>query len=230
MSTPGTSLLAPRYYVILTSSLPSLLVLLLWQNSAKMTDGYGGWEVIERPRRVGLVNYKGLSPLRMDIQVVFEGLANEEGQEANIAILEAMAMPAGDNLPPPTVNIIGPMPHTDVLWVIESIDWDETTAIWDVQGNSPVRLRQVATIHLLQMVNVDILVTSVTPAVRANGNSGGGKSVVSKGTTAKDIAKDQYGDQNLWSVIAGANPWIQDPRVVIPAGQPIIIPPKAKAN
>jgi len=131
---------------------------------------------------------------------------------------------------PPKIHVSGAVPRDDILWVIEDITWETDDVIWDVIGGTSVRLRQSATVHLLEFVDDDVIVTAPSPAVVA----GGGKKSTTKpgaGKTAKQLAQEAYSNPGFWQTIIGANPWLSpDPRVPIPPNKTVVIPPSPKTK
>jgi hypothetical protein len=213
----------PQHFVTFTSDTGLTVKVLLGATSANLTGGFGGWNVVTRPKRVSLTRYDGKDPFRMDVPIQFDGTTTRQGQEAGITTLSRMAVAPSDLQQPPTIKVAGAVPRKDLTWVVESIDWDNSSVIWDEQGGVPVRLRQAATVHLLQYVSDNVIFTQATPTKvtpPSKVKDGAGKS-------AKQHAQDEYGNPDLWNQIFGANPFLTtDPRAPIPAGTTITIPPQ----
>jgi hypothetical protein len=137
----------------------------LGEEGAKPTDGYGGWEVITRPRRVGLTQWNGRNPLQMDISILLDGFEAMEEVESDCKTLEQMAFPHGKE--PPTVRLFGDMvPFTDRPWVITGIAWG--TAIRGTRDGK--RVRQEATVTVLSYVAADKV--QLTASQRSRKNKG----------------------------------------------------------
>lgn len=178
-----------------------------------ITDGYGGWEVLERPRRTGYVQWKGISPYRMKLACLIDGWREEKGVERVIERLSAMALPV-EGGEPPIVDVIGATPLPEVRrWVIESLEWG-TNVIWSEHtGDHPAyRRRQDVVVNLLQHVEAESL-----PRGK---NVGGGRPPRKiktwkwrKGDTLRKVSVKAYGNQKYWSVIAKANQ-IRDPKKI----------------
>jgi len=213
-----------RYFVTFQSADGTVLSVLLDAPSPVLSGGVGGWEVVDRPKRVAITRFKGVEPLRQDIAVVFDGVKEGESQESRISTLINMAQQPGDLTAPPKIKLDGTVLRTDLDWVIEGIDWDSQNTMWDRQGGLSVRLRQHAVVHMLQFVDDDVLVTAPSPAV-VNKPKSSGKPTTSHGLTLKQIAAAEYGDPDKYWLILAANPWLDpDPRKVIPEGTPVFIP------
>jgi hypothetical protein len=188
-------------------------------NPPKMTGGFGGWEIVDRPRKTALTQWDGRDPFRMDIPILFDGLTEERGQELSISILSRMALPPdGSSGNPPLIRVTGAVPRTDVTWVIEAIQWGDNV-IWSHIRGSSVRLRQDAVVKLLQYVKEDRIVN------RGGRSSQGNRPrtyAVHEGDTLRIISAKVYGDYTRWNNIAIAND-ITDPDTISP-GQLLRIP------
>lgn len=210
-----------RHQVRFDSSNGLSLVVLLGSSAARMTDGYGGWEVVDRPKRTGLTNWKGRPPYKMEVPILFDGWQAQVGQEIKISVLTRMALPPGaPNAEPPTLRVSGAVPRDDVTWVIEAIDFGDNV-IYDMVGGVHVRLRQDAVVRLIEYVKDERIGHRNSPATRASGNAGR-STTVKAGETLRQIASREYRDPNKWTAIAAANA-IGDPRRII-AGQVLRLP------
>lgn len=239
---PGRQSLKPdnKYYVTFDpdSKTPPVVVLLAGAPTT-VIGGYGGWDVVARPKRMGLTIWRGKEPLRMTIPILFDGWAEGKGQEIAISHLSGMALVPGDperasSQEPPVIKVKGPgVPNPGVAkWVIESLDWG-TDVIQDFADDGVmVRMRQDCVVHLLQYVEEDrvsfknIKLGSNAPDKKNNVAPHGWKApvVAKKGDTLKTIANRVYKNTkpNDWKLIAKAN-GITDPKKV-KMGQTIKIP------
>ena len=90
----------------------------------------------------------------MEIQFVLDGWSKPPGQrsiEYDVTALERMALP--HKTQPPVIKIIGSaMPHSDLDYVIQDIDWGPA-----IRANSGDRFRQEGTITLVRYIAVDKL-------------------------------------------------------------------------
>jgi hypothetical protein len=126
-----------------------------------VTGGYGGWDMVERPRRVAMTQWNGREPIQMDVPIVFDGFKRNDGQEINIATLERMALPHGGG-EPPKVKIIGSaMPHSDLEWVINGITWGE-----QIRNRDGLRVRQEGVVSLISYIDVDKVKLSAAKKTR----------------------------------------------------------------
>lgn len=218
----------PFHYVTLTSDTGLKVRVLLDSNSAHLTGGFGGWEVVARPKRVGIVRFAGRDPFRMEVPVLFDGYGMGKGQEADISTLIRMSQPPTELKQPPTIKISGAVPRTDLTWVIEDLVQDNQSVIWDQQGGVSVRLRQGFVVHLLQYVDDTLITTAASPTIIAGGGTSGSKVKVGSGKTAKQEAQTEYGSASLFTILFAANPWMTpDPRAPIPTGTEFVVPPKS---
>lgn len=199
------------------------LTVLLGEASPIITDGYGGWSSIARPKRVGLTRYAGRNPFKQDIAIMFDGWRESISQESRISTLEFMATQPDDLSEPPKITLSGQALKTDLTWVIDpGIDWDSSSIIL-VNGS---RMRAAAVVHLLEFVDDSIITTPAAPVTTGKKKHVPIKKIVTpKGMTLKQIAQIVYGDPDKYMLIVNANPFIStDPRRVIPAGTPLLTP------
>jgi hypothetical protein len=126
------------------------VIALMGADLPRITGGYGGWNVVDRPRKRGAVEWEGPEPLRMELEIVLDAWDYAyplNNIHDDLLAIERMASPVGVNLPPPTVHVSGKViPRTTAVpWVIENIVWG--TAI---NGTQKQVLRQTAKITFLQ--------------------------------------------------------------------------------
>jgi hypothetical protein len=175
-------------FVIFRSDAGTAVKVKLDAASPVLTGGFGGWEVVDRPKRVGMTRFKGVDPFRQDVAILFDGWATDESQESSIARLQQMALQPNVMQEPPTVQIDGMVLRTDLTWIIEGIDWDDQNVVWERQGTDFVRVRQAAVVHLLQFVDDDIVITAPSPAVKGKGTKPGAIVPVPQGMSLKQKA------------------------------------------
>lgn len=198
----------------------------------QITGGYGGWSIIDRPRRVGATVWEGREPRQMDLKILLDGFKTSDGVAGAMLNLEKLALPATDT-EPPRISIDGPgIPHTDLVWVIQNIEWGD--AVFDNQQRG-LRTRQQAVLSLLAYAAADRLATGGAAAAARRlaaqstsaGNSGTWVYTV-KQSDLKDglagIAARQYGSSKFWQDIAKLN-GIRDPKA-IKLDQKLRMPPK----
>ena len=196
-----------RHLYTFNSSDGTKVVVLRGSEPPRMTGGGGGWQIVQRPRRLGLTQWQGREPYQMDVPVLFDGWADGDDVEADIARLNQMQMGKNSD-PPPTLQIDGAVPVKGIRWVIAGIEWG-TNVIWvsGVNGR-PVRQRQDAVVKLLQYVKDDRLVIS-------NKSTAPRRHIYKKGETLRGLAQKYYKDASKWKKIADANK-IRDPRNIKP--------------
>ena len=119
---------------------------------SKVTAGYGGWTIVNRPRRTGVTHWNGRQPYEMSIAIVIDGFSDRDAIEAECFTLEQMALPWGKQ--PPVIEIVSnSVPHTDLDWVITNIEWGNS-----IRGQfNGKRIRQEATVNLLRYNPADKL-------------------------------------------------------------------------
>lgn len=93
------------------------VTVLIGDGGARITDGFGGWEIVPRPRKTGMTLWTGFQPITLEIPLIFHTKSREydEGKElendcATLAQLagrgEPVAVPArGKSGKPRTVTV-----------------------------------------------------------------------------------------------------------------------------
>jgi hypothetical protein len=136
----------------------------LGAEAPKPTGGYGGWDITPRPRRVALTQWRGREPIQMDVQILFDGFKKNDSVEYDITKLERMALPY--KVEPPKVKLIGTaIPHSDLDWVIQNIEWGASLSL-----RNGDRVRQEATVTLYSHIDVDKV--KLTAAAKARQKKG----------------------------------------------------------
>lgn len=208
-------------------------IVLMGDTSPQLSGGTGGWAEVDRPKRTSLVEWQGRSPFRLVIPVLFDAYASNGAMEAGdrienrIAALEALATPLvqtdKDPLgPPPVLRVAGAVPHNDLQWVVESIEWGASE--W-VVGAGPVeeRVRQAATVSLIEYV------PGPTFGIRAALPGRPVLYTTKKGDTLKLIAARRLHAWRRYKEIQKLNPklpHVRDPNFKIKPGTRIKVPAK----
>lgn len=211
----------------------------LGEGTPTPTAGYGGWQAIARPRRRSLTEWNGNEPLQLDIPILFDAFAEDDGVkiEHDIRQLEKMAGLDLDVTEPPLVQFDsgGAVQHdvhdaSQVAWVIRDITWGNATR--NIYGN---RTRQAVTVHAMEYVEDQVL-RNDSPATRRRSQSQRNRSqrgrrskgarqktyVVHAGDTLGAIAARKLGSASRWHDIANLN-HIRDPKS-IKQGQTLRLP------
>lgn len=137
-----------------------------------VTGGFGGWEIIARPRRTAITQWRGREPIQMELPLVIDGYTAERGSdrvtnsvEMTISRLERMAQPHPPIVTPPQVRLEGSsanlIPHDDLDWVIVALEFG--SHLRNQAGN---RVRQEVTVGLLSHVGVEKLKISAAKQKR----------------------------------------------------------------
>jgi len=196
--------------------------------SATVTEGYGGWEVVPRPKRVGVTEWRGRSPLAIEIPFIIDyymsGIDNPGIHcEGKVSKLEKLCGVGGGHQPPICrVDGQGAIPHDYTVrpglkWVIEGLTWDKSIELrTQVTGR---RLRCGGTIVIRQFSTARDVLRTIKSTDRAVQPK---KYIVKKGDTLNKIAKRFYKDPNKWKIIADANK-LRDRRSIY-VGQKLMIP------
>lgn len=178
---------------------------------ARITDGFGGWQNVNRPRKVAMTQFQGRNPFAMQLHIMFDGYAAKLSQEHQLRTLVWMSIPPQGEREPRKVRIYGPaLPYpSSGDWVINGLDQGDAV-IWDANGK--YRLRQDYTLTLVRFIGPD--------AIRVNDTSVGLSVSKSKvvsvkpGDTPRKLAAANYGDASKWHKIADAN-GLRDPNQIV---------------
>jgi LysM repeat protein len=225
--------------ILLVSQQPPITVRGLRGNTPPTpAAGTGGWQLVPRPRRKSLTQWKGIDPFQQQFSLIFDGLANDQSVEPSCLALEQMARPPAEQTPPPIVRVVGVVPHPELDYVIGDGNGGPGLAWGDVlYSPSGYRIRQEVTVTLLEYV-ADDRVASVPAAARARqqtaaqaaaaaATAGGHPAkthsyTVKSGDTLTSIAASQLGAASRWTEIAQLN-GLHDP-YTITVGQKLRMP------
>lgn len=204
----------PHGQIRLTSVDPYLVFqAVLGDVTPLISNGFGGWKTIDRPRRVQMTAWQGRQTFQLVCNVIlncFEEPTGKVDVEQEISVLESLAqVPDGKNEPPILqVDGGGAVPHDvhsapKAFWVLNDIQYTEQ--LWNDNGR---RSRAVATLTLLEY-EPDVIAQTGKKA------SGAKKKVyiVKAGDTLQSIAAHQLHDRKRWRDIARLN-HIRDPKAV----------------
>lgn len=200
--------MAAGFITMRTTSPPMTFSAMMGSNGPIVDGGYGGWITVDRPRKVALTQWDGRDPFSLKVEVIIDGWRSADPVEVRCTTLERMALPPVVGSQPPTVKVYGNVPHTDLTWVINTIEWGASLR----DSKTGLRLRQVATITLLQYVDEDrVKIQPAAEKARAKNIKPGEQSAkvrtytVVAGDSLSSIASKVYGDYSRWRDIAKLN-------------------------
>lgn len=172
----------------------------------RITGGYGGWEVVDHPRRRGSIEWVGVEPMEMQLELVFDAWAKSDRERTDIdeqlSILEMMAKPYSKTEKPdptatsPEVHVSGKaMPRVKAMpWVITNLTWGST--IYNTEGDM---LRATVGVTLLQADQAEYKRPGANPTearnIRPPGHVRGGVYRWKKGDTWAKIAQRFMGSK-----------------------------------
>jgi LysM repeat protein len=200
---------------------------------ARVTQGYGGWDEVDRPGNISLTTWRGFKPIGIELALWFDDLANGHSVEPELEMLEALAgrgprrtMGAGGSYiqPPKLVyHTAGQTPYDahafpDMRWVITDIDVDEEQVLVNDVGN---RVRAPVTVSLLQHVDANRLqdrALAVSRQLDAQHPRAKRPYTVKSGDTAMSIARVKLGDAGRYQEILKLN-GLRDPRALKPGAK-----------
>src|SRR5215831_664459 len=142
--------LRPGWVRVYTTDPPLSVLARMGQDRPDVSQGYGGWEEVERPRRSPITTFKAPPGLHLTLPLLLEGWATGTSVEPQVTALERMGLMTGANGEPPKVKIQArgqALPYQARTWVIDTITWGD--ALMNGQGD---RVRQFATLALLEYV------------------------------------------------------------------------------
>lgn len=170
------------YVEIACADPPVSVVARLGEERPEVTDGYGGWEEIQRPRRTTATKWRGMPARRMSLPILLDNWRQGRSVEYLVRRLERMALPrAGGQPPTVTVDAAGGhLPYQGRTWVIDAIAWGD--ALMNAAGN---RTRQAATLTLLEYIADDLIEAQKrSPAQKRRAHKNAAKN--SKGKNARE--------------------------------------------
>jgi LysM repeat protein len=193
------------------------------------STGAGGWQIVDRPRNKVATEWTDFGQWQLTMNLILGGREfglNPGSVEAPIRLMESWEAPAKGSTPPqpPTLRITGPVPHTEVDWIIYTQTWGD--CIRDV--NSGARTYQELQLVLWEYLPPTITLTRKSPAKDATAQIVGAATATTRrytvkgGDTLTSIAAAQYSDWQQWTAIASAN-GLRSPTSVA-AGQIITLP------
>lgn len=203
-------------------------VYLTGEPSTETADG--GWEVIPRPKRKGMVDWTGQQPYGLTVPVAFDAFAVDGSVEADIErVRRIMRVPRGDRRYPAVVTLDGPVPMVSQLrWVIQGMD---STGREERRASDGARTRAFYRLTFVEYHPGEAVVESKASKARDRAQTkkkdgGPGPSTrthtVKAGDTLWAIAVRELGDGKRWPEIAKLND-VRDPRA-LQIGQTLRLP------
>jgi hypothetical protein len=174
-----------------------------------------GWQEMDRPQRPGFAHYDGRNLLRLKVPVLLEGLS--QGGKSVQTMWDQLDWfkwinPDKGRETPPRITLSGPIPHSDLTWVLQGLEWGD-----DALTRDDVLIRQSATLTFMEYQAADIAIERDKSKKR--------KTVRSKrGDTLRKLAKRYLGDASKWPDLRKLNPKLRDPHAVIKTNTLIRLP------
>jgi LysM repeat protein len=230
----------PIGWALLTApSRPALSVLCeLGDTPPCPTDGYGGWQPVDKQRDLGLAIWQGFRPMAIDMPLMLDNFAAGESVEDAFHVLEAMAgrgprrqgVTTGQRFEPPelVVNTGGVMLQDAHVspggrWVIANLQVDDQSIEVNSHGNWT---RVAVIVSLLEHEQAGTLATQTAEARKRIAASAPSVRVTYKsksGDTLLSIARSQLHDSSRWPELATLN-HLRDPRAKIKTNTNIRLP------
>lgn len=150
----------PIGYFGITSQQPELRVVALFGDAPPtISGGYGGWGTVARPKRLSLTEWNGSDPFQLELPFILDKFAAQTSVEDLVLNLEKMALVFPGYATPPLVDLEGPIPHTELTWVINAIAWGNKEI--NREGNI---VRQFGTLSLMQFVPDELVTDKKKPS------------------------------------------------------------------
>lgn len=157
------------------------------ETNPRLTGGWGGWEVTERPRQVGVTTWKGVEPFTLEFGMILNGdrVQSDHGFESvEPDIRELVSAARGDSAQYPNLMTIDGIKSLPVdRWVIESMEFGDAIR----RATDFHRIRQQITFTMREYVPPAYEPTNKKALNRALGRTVTVK--VKKNDTAAIIAK-----------------------------------------
>lgn len=161
----------PPGYIFLSCSSPVLgITVLLGPDPFVPTGGFGGWDIVDRARQVGMTIQKGVEPMQYSGSIIFDGYKHRHhySQEDDIEALIRCAHGDDDN-DPGVISISGLSELENNDWVIEDLDFDADSQIRT--NKSLHRIRQKVTLTIREYVHPDYLRSASNAFKRPKGDT-----------------------------------------------------------
>jgi hypothetical protein len=189
--------------------------------AAIVTEGYAGWQVVARPKEIGLTVWQGRNPIAIEIPFLLDYYplvrrvrkdSAAKDCEEQVTNLERLCGIRTHGQPPICCvdgNTLIPHDYTIYKhhrWVVEQVSWDRQLEIRSPKTGR--RLRCGGTITIRQYVEASVILRRISSRARATPPR---YHTIKRGDTLHKLAMKYYGDSNKWKLIADVN-HMRDPR------------------
>ena len=181
----------------------------------EVSGGVGGWAVIDRPRRRGVLEWEGVDPYQVTVALIFDRWTTRpvRSVEPELERLRRLALKVPNGFQPPVLRIDARWQHATLQWVIQDLRYRD-----EIRNAAGARVRCTVEVSLLEYTAAKVLLTPTqraaeraTPAVTAPQPAAARTYTVKAGDTLSAIAAKHLGDWKRWEEIARLN-GIRDPR------------------
>ena len=142
--------LPPVGWIRVNSDDPELHVSCRLADTKPDVSGFGGWEVVERPRRKPLTSWKSSPVVTLTLPLLLDRWKSQRSVEREIGWVQQMGTPTGADGRPPliTLDVKGDaVPYHGKTYVVSDISWGD--ALMNGDGD---RCRQFFTLTLIEYV------------------------------------------------------------------------------
>jgi hypothetical protein len=201
----------------------------LGDGTATPTDGFAGYDEVERAENVSLTEWNGTATLKMDVPVFLDGWAERRSVEHEIARLEHLARRPDGSDQPPAFRVYGPIPYSGRKWVMANITFGTGEGEVERDERHGRRIRQVLTLNLMEHSTPDRI--RFHKVHKSGAKNGQRFYTTKKGDTLNQIAAKLYKDPDppgphtpsIAQQIGKLNK-IRDPRKRLKAGIKLRLP------
>jgi hypothetical protein len=167
------------------------------------------WNRISRPRRSTALSYGGMGEETLTFDLIFDGVGRQNDVEHRIQRLTELAVPSGQEEPPPVIKLHYGRMGAGKEWVVDSISEGE-----EQRDRHLARIYYQATITLVEHIGVQADLSHAASHRRRQGGRGRSHRVI-QGESLSAIAARQLGDASRSGEIAALND-IRDGRNIAP--------------
>lgn len=194
------------HLIRLTSNTGENLLCDIGDSPPQLTGGVGGTQTVDIPYQTQAVVWQTHPPYGLVLKILLDGHDTGRSVEADVKTIYRMARADPGAVRPPSVKVSGPVPRTDLAWLIEGVDEGTTVSTDVIRRDDDARTRQQITLTLIE----DRLPqTVVAKAATTKKVSKKVKTVaVHKGDTLRSIAK-RY--KVAYADLKAANKDVRDP-------------------
>lgn len=94
----------------------------LGDGPAQISDGYGGWVTVERPKDEGITRWLNQPNLRMTLPLLVDNFGGARGVERDRDRILRLGRRGDGDRQPPIFRVAGAVPFSNARWVLEGVE------------------------------------------------------------------------------------------------------------